>query len=55
LGGGICVRPKEDEVLVSDKPVCLENQKNIYGVSEGETAHISCRVDSYPEPDSFTW
>ena len=38
----------------TDKPVCVEDQ-NIYGVSEGETAHISCRVDAYPEADSFSW
>ena len=24
-------------------------------MSEGETAHISCRVDSYPEADGFAW
>ena len=37
-----------------DKPICIEDQ-TIYGVSEGETAHISCRVDSYPEADGFAW
>ena len=37
-----------------DKPICIEDQ-TIYGVSEGETAHISCRVDSYPEADAFNW
>lgn len=24
-------------------------------MSEGETAHISCRVDAYPEADTFSW
>ena len=38
----------------SDKPICIEDQ-TIYGVSEGETAHIACRVDSYPEADTFAW
>ena len=41
--------------LSLDKPVCVEEQKTIYGVSEGETAHISCRVDAYPEADVFHW
>lgn len=41
--------------LLLDKPVCLEDQKTIYGVSEDETAHISCRVDSYPEAETFSW
>ena len=27
----------------------------IYGVSESETAHISCRVDAFPEADVFAW
>ena len=27
----------------------------IYGVSEKETAHISCTVDSNPKADSFFW
>ena len=40
---------------ISDKPICLEDQKTIYGVSERETAHISCKVDSYPEADVFSW
>ena len=40
--------------VFSDKPICIEDQ-TIYGVSEGETAHISCRVDSYPEADAFGW
>ena len=35
--------------------MCLDDQKTIYGVSEGETAHINCRVDAYPEADIFTW
>lgn len=38
-----------------DKPVCIDHQRSIYGVSEGETAHISCRVDAYPEADYFNW
>ena len=41
-------------LFITDKPVCVEDQ-NIYGVSEGETAHISCRVDAYPEADTFSW
>ena len=41
--------------FITDKPVCLDSQKAIYGVSEGETAHISCRVDAFPEADVFSW
>ena len=41
-------------LYLTDKPICIEDQ-TIYGVSEGETAHISCRVDSYPEADAFNW
>ena len=42
-------------ISIADKPVCLDGQKTIYGVSEGETAHISCRVDAFPEADVFSW
>ncbi|XP_059086678.1 roundabout homolog 1-like [Tigriopus californicus] len=42
-------------VTIMYKPICLQDQKTIYGVSEGETAHISCRVDAYPEADVFSW
>ncbi len=38
-----------------DKPICLEGQKTIYGASEGETAHISCRVDAFPSASAFGW
>ena len=41
--------------LFLDKPVCVENQRNIYGVSEGEKAHITCKVDAFPEAESFSW
>jgi len=37
------------------RPSCLTEQKMIYGVSEKETAHISCTVDSNPKADSFFW
>jgi len=37
------------------RPICLTDQKMIYGVSEQETAHISCTVDSNPKADSFFW
>ena len=39
----------------SDRPFCLTDQKMIYGVSEQETAHISCTVASNPKADSFFW
>ena len=37
----------------SDRPICLTDQKMIYGVSEQETAHISCTVDSNPKVINF--
>ena len=49
------IRECHHHVSIADKPVCLEGQKTIYGVSEGETAHISCRVDAFPEADVFSW
>ena len=27
----------------------------IYGVSEGETAYISCMIDAKPKPDQILW
>ena len=42
-------------IYCSVKPTCLTEQKLIYGVSEKETAHISCTVDSNPRADSFFW
>ncbi len=39
----------------TDKPMCMDGQKTIYGVSEGEAAHISCRVNAYPVADVFSW
>ena len=33
----------------------MDEQKTIYGVSEAETVHITCKVDSYPMADGFTW
>jgi hypothetical protein len=27
----------------------------IYGVSEGETAYISCQLDSMPKADKILW
>ena len=44
-----------DTKNIPDKPICLGDQKTIYGVSDNEAAHISCRVDSYPEANSFSW
>ena len=42
-------------ISISDKPVCLRHQRTIYGVSAGEAAHISCRVDAHPPAEAFTW
>ena len=53
LVSSLNVHFKDD--FFSDKPVCVENQRNIYGVSEGEKAHITCKVDAFPEAESFSW
>ena len=34
------------DIKYLDKPSCSTNQKKIYGVSERETAHISCKVNT---------
>ena len=52
-GIAVCTE-NNPQFCITDKPICIEDQ-TIYGVSEGETAHISCRVDSYPEADGFAW
>lgn len=38
-----------------DKPICVPEQKRIYGVARHEDAHVICRVEAYPPPDSFRW
>jgi hypothetical protein len=42
-------------ITIMYKPVCLRHQRTIYGVSAGEAAHISCRVDAHPPAEAFTW
>ena len=41
--------------LFLDAPRCVSTQKMIYGVSEGETAYISCMIDAKPKPDQILW
>ena len=40
---------------LTDKPVCLGNQKVIYGYAQNENAEIICEVDAYPFADAFSW
>lgn len=40
---------------LADKPICVPDQKRIYGVARHEDARIACRVEAYPAPDSFRW
>nr|XP_040569184.1 nephrin-like [Lepeophtheirus salmonis] len=42
-------------ISIMYRPVCVKDQKTIYGVSEHETAHISCKVDAHPQAESFSW
>lgn len=39
----------------SDKPICRQGQKHIYGVSRNEETKILCEVESSPPPISFRW
>lgn len=41
--------------LIPDKPICLPDQKRVYGVARHEEARVICRVEAYPAPDSFRW
>lgn len=41
--------------FVPDKPICVPDQKRIYGVARHEDAKIVCKVEAYPPPDSFRW
>jgi hypothetical protein len=47
-----CIIPS---TCLLDKPYCVPNQKVVYGVSEGETAYISCQLDSLPKADKILW
>lgn len=40
---------------LADKPICVPDQKRIYGVARHEDAHVICRVEAYPPPESFRW
>lgn len=41
--------------LFADKPICVAEQKRIYGVARHEDARVVCRVEAYPPPESFRW
>nr|XP_033337849.1 neural cell adhesion molecule 1-B-like isoform X2 [Megalopta genalis] len=43
------------ELKIMYKPICVPDQKRIYGVTRLEDARIICRVEAYPPPDSFRW
>ncbi|XP_011503617.1 PREDICTED: nephrin [Ceratosolen solmsi marchali] len=43
------------ELKIMYKPICLSDQKRIYGVTRYEEAHIVCKVEAFPLPDSFRW
>lgn len=38
-----------------DKPICIPDQKRIYGVARHEDVRVICSVEAYPPPDSFRW
>ncbi|KAL3285867.1 hypothetical protein HHI36_000386 [Cryptolaemus montrouzieri] len=37
------------------KPICLPDQKRVYGIAKQENAEVLCEVESYPAPDGFKW
>ncbi|KAF7991967.1 hypothetical protein HCN44_010768 [Aphidius gifuensis] len=37
------------------KPICIPEQKRIYGVARLEDASVICRVEAYPPPNNFRW
>ncbi|KAI4487693.1 hypothetical protein M0802_011920, partial [Mischocyttarus mexicanus] len=43
------------ELKIMYKPICVSEQKNIYGVARHESAMVVCRVEAYPPPESFRW
>ncbi|XP_076667647.1 nephrin isoform X2 [Andrena cerasifolii] len=43
------------ELKIMYKPICVSEQKHIYGVTRYEDARVICRVEAYPPPDSFRW
>ncbi|XP_050581474.1 synaptogenesis protein syg-2-like isoform X9 [Bombus affinis] len=43
------------ELKIMYKPICLPDQKRIYGVARYEDARVTCSVEAYPSPDSFRW
>ena len=51
----ICNKKMYNLFLLLDAPRCVSTQKMIYGVSEGETAYISCMIDAKPKPDQILW
>ena len=42
-------------ILLTDAPVCTQNTKTSLGANIGTNLSILCTVDSFPEPNSFTW
>ncbi|XP_076183967.1 nephrin isoform X3 [Ptiloglossa arizonensis] len=43
------------ELKIMYKPICVPDQKRIFGVTRLEDARVICRVEAYPPPDSFRW
>ncbi|XP_020288748.1 synaptogenesis protein syg-1-like isoform X2 [Pseudomyrmex gracilis] len=43
------------ELKIIYKPICVPDQKRIYGVARHEDARVICKVEAYPAPESFRW
>ncbi|KAK0081257.1 hypothetical protein PV325_012504 [Microctonus aethiopoides] len=43
------------ELKIMYKPICISEQKRIYGVARHEEARVVCQVEAYPPPNNFRW
>ncbi|XP_017756216.1 PREDICTED: uncharacterized protein LOC108547976 [Eufriesea mexicana] len=43
------------ELKIMYKPICIPDQKRIYGVARHEDVRVICSVEAYPHPDGFRW
>ena len=42
-------------ITITDAPVCTNNSKTFLGANIGTNRTLLCNVDSFPEPNGFTW
>lgn len=42
-------------LLISDKPVCKEDQRTLFGVAKREPIQVPCTVEADPPEVNFRW